>query len=146
MSKSLRWTGLAFFGAVLVAYGARGDDAPKVSGDLKKMQGTWVNAAEGEAELRWVFNGTTVKSTVNGVEYTSTITVAEKAEPLPTIDFAVTDGPEEFKGKKTLGIYKIDGDKLTICVAMPDTGKRPSELKAVQDEAFLFELKRDKDK
>ena len=70
-----------------------GDDAKKVDGDLKKMQGT--RQRRGGAELKWVFDGDVLKSTVNGTEYTSKLEVEAKGEPHPTIDFTITDGPKD---------------------------------------------------
>lgn len=146
MATWKRWTGLALF--VLAATGSAvfGDDKAKVSGDLKSVQGTWVNATESSHEVRWVFEGETMKATVNGTDHTTKVELDPKGNPHPTINLEITEGPDEVKGKKALGIYKLDGDKLTVCVGMPGIDKRPSDFKAVEDEAFLFELKRDKDK
>lgn len=144
MATRTKWGALALLAAVVWGTGTRGDDAKKVDGDLRKMQGTWVNAAEGGAELKWVFDGDILKSTVNGTEYTSKLEVDGKGDPHPTIDFTITDGPEDAKGKKAKGIYKLDGDKLCVCVGTPGQDTRPSDLKAVEDQAFLFDLKRDK--
>jgi uncharacterized protein (TIGR03067 family) len=44
-----------------------------------------------------------------------------------TIDFDIKKGPEE--GKKQLGLYMIDGDKLTMVVAQPGATERPKSLK-----------------
>jgi uncharacterized protein (TIGR03067 family) len=143
MTTWTRWAGLGLLAVAVAGPGVRGDDA-KVSGDLKKMQGTWVNASDESGETRWVFDGETMKSTHNGHEHVTKVTVDPKANPHPSIDFAITDGPEDLKGKTSLGIYKLDGDRLTVCVAMPGLNTRPSEFKRVEDEAFLFELKREK--
>ena len=58
-------------------------------------------------------------------------------------DFVQENGPEDAKGKMSKAIYKLDGEKLTICVSAP--GKdRPKELMQVEDEAYLFTLKKQK--
>jgi len=44
-----------------------------------------------------------------------------------TIDYEILEG--ETKGKKVLGIYEIDGDKLKFCFATPDKD-RPSDFTA----------------
>lgn len=138
---------LALMAVVAAGSNVSGDDKAKVSGDLKKLQGAWVTAADGSAhEARWVFDGDTMKATVNGMEHTTKVVVEPKAEPHPTIDLEITEGPDEVKGKKSLGIYKLDGDKLTVCVGMPGLDKRPADFKTVEDEAFMFELKRDNEK
>ena len=60
-----------------------------------------------------------------------------------TIDLFIEEGPEDSKGKTSKGLYKIDGEKLTICVSVP--GKdRPKEFVQVEDEAYLFEMKKQK--
>lgn len=137
---------LALMAVVATGPTVSGDDKEKVSGDLKKLQGTWVNAAEGGQEVRWAFDGDKMKASVHGVDHSTKVVVEPKAEPHPTIDIEIVEGPDEVKGKKSLGIYKLDGDKLTVCVGMPGTDKRPAEFKGVEDEAFMFELKRDKEK
>ena len=63
----------------------------------------------------------------------------------PPSTWSIDDGPEEAKGKTSKGIYKLDGEKLTICVSVP--GKdRPKDFAQVDDEAYLFELKKEKKK
>jgi uncharacterized protein (TIGR03067 family) len=44
-----------------------------------------------------------------------------------TIDYEIVEG--ETKGKKVLGIYEIDGDKVRFCFSTPDKD-RPSEFTA----------------
>jgi uncharacterized protein (TIGR03067 family) len=120
---------------------ARGEDAKDV---LKKLQGAWVYTnAQGE-ESRWVFEGDTLKSTVNGNEYVSTITLDPKAKPLATADFKITQAPDDSAGQTALGIYRLEGDHFTLCVSMPGRDTRPTEFKRVEDETILFELKRAK--
>jgi uncharacterized protein (TIGR03067 family) len=128
--------------ACVFVSGLRADDA-KVTGDLKKMQGTWVTTG-GDPGAKWVIDGDTLKATVNETEYVCSIKLDPKAEPLPTIDLLVKDGLDDLKGKTSLGVYKIDGDKLTVCVTHPGAETRPTELKAVEEQSFLFEMKKEK--
>ena len=44
-----------------------------------------------------------------------------------TIDFDIKKGQGE--GKKQLGIFQIDGDKLTLVVAVPGSPDRPKSIK-----------------
>ena len=97
--------------AVVLVAGARGDEA-KVSGDLKALQGAWVSAPGSDPSSRWEFNGESMRSTVNDTDYATKVVLEPKANPQPAIDFTVTDGPEELKGKTAKGIYKIDGEPL----------------------------------
>jgi len=127
--------------AALLAPGLRADDA-KVSGDLKKMQGTWVNAGSEGPEARWVIEGETLKATVNGQDYNCTLSLDPKAEPHPTADLTIKEGPGDAVGKSSKAIYKFDGDKLVFCVTSPGGETRPAEFKTVEDQAYLFELKK----
>jgi len=134
------WAGLSLGEGKALALG---DDKPQ-SELLKPFQGTWATA-EGEGlDAKWTFDGEKVKATVNGMEYTCKVTkIDADAKPLATIDLLIEDGPEDAKGKMSKGLYKLDGEKLTICVSAP--GKdRPKELAQVEDEAYLFPLKKQK--
>jgi uncharacterized protein (TIGR03067 family) len=145
MTRRLRWVGLAL--ATVLASGlatgtntaVRADDPEAVSGDLKSLQGKWTTENE---ESTWEFDGEKMKATVNGQDYRCKVTLNPKATPYPTLDFAITEGPGDTQGLMALGIYKLEGDSLTICVAIPGNNPRPTELKAVEDESHLFKLKR----
>jgi len=41
------------------------------------------------------------------------------ADPDATIDLAIEEGPEDSKGKTSKALYKLKGDKLTLCVSLP---------------------------
>jgi uncharacterized protein (TIGR03067 family) len=58
-----------------------------------------------------------------------------------TIDFTPEDGPA--KGKTLLGIYKVDGDKLTLCFTSPG-GERPKEFKSGERSTVLATYERKK--
>ncbi len=133
--------------AVLAAFTAPGlvtADDEKVTGDLKKMQGTWVNAGDDGIDHHWVIKGDTVKVSANGLEYTCTIAVDDRANPLPTADFTIKLGPDDSAGKTARGIYKFDGDRLIFCVALPSADGRPDEFKTVEKESYLIQLKPEK--
>lgn len=131
------------FGLALAAGSLVRSDEAKVSGDLKKMQGTWILKA-GDNDLPWVFEGETMKAKLGDQDYVAKVTVNEKASPHPSIDFEIVEGPEDAKGKIAKGIYKLEDDALTLCVALPDTDSRPNEFKGLQNETMLFPLKREK--
>ena len=145
MRTSMRLLGLALAAALLTGPAVRGDDEKAAaSGDLKKLQGTWVSTADNAQESRWVFEGKKSTTTAGGREYVCEVKVDPKATPHPTIDFLVTEGEDDSKGKTSRGIYKLEGDKLTICVTIPGQGSRPAEFEAVEGESHLFDLKREK--
>jgi uncharacterized protein (TIGR03067 family) len=54
-----------------------------------------------------------------------------------TIDFDIKKGPDE--GKKQLGVYKLDGDKLTFVVSAAGSTDRPKSL-TVEKGSELFEF------
>ena len=114
----------------------KADDA-KVSGDLKKFQGTWATPTGAEVSGRWTFEGATLKAKVNDADYTCAITLDSKAAPA-TIDLAVKEGVGA--GELSKGIYKFDGDTLVLCVAKPGDPARPTEFKEVEDQSYLFTL------
>jgi uncharacterized protein (TIGR03067 family) len=122
----------------------RADDA-KVTGDLKKMQGTWSSPGEGDVpKTTWVIDGENLKADVDGQAYTCTIKLDPKAEPIPTIDILVKDGPGDSAGKTSKGIYKFDDEMLVLCVTHPGGDTRPTEFKRGEDESFVFSLKKAK--
>jgi uncharacterized protein (TIGR03067 family) len=122
---------------------ARGDEKAQ-SELLKPFQGTWASSGEG-IEATWTFDGEKIKANVAGMEYSCKGKIDKEAKPFSTIDLVIEDGPEEAKGKTSKGIYKLDGEKLTLCVSAP--GKdRPKEFAQTDDESYLFELKKEKKK
>jgi uncharacterized protein (TIGR03067 family) len=108
--------------------------------ELKKFQGKWtvVSASHEDKEvdadavkhITVVFEGTkiTVKfkdKEGKDVVVSSTITKLDASKTPAQIDALVKDGPD--KGKTGKGLYKFDGEKLTIARVEPGK-ERPAEL------------------
>ena len=139
MKRAIPWAAPVF--ALLALSAVRADDA-KVTGDLKKLQGTWVSASAEGPDIRWEFEGEKLKAKVGDNEYVCSVKLDEKATPHPTADLTIKEGPGDAVGKTSKAIYKFDGDKVVFCVTTPGNDNRPTEFKASPDESHLFELKK----
>jgi uncharacterized protein (TIGR03067 family) len=117
------------------------DDAPSAA--VKALEGTWVTAETDALDAKWVFKGDLLETTVNGTEYKGKVKAVDTAKPHATLDIELTDGPEDTKGKTAKGLYKLDGEKLVVVVSVPGRD-RPKDFEPVQDEVYLFELKKQK--
>jgi uncharacterized protein (TIGR03067 family) len=123
--------------------GLRGDDPKEIIGDLKLMQGTWSFKPADDVDVTWSLAGEILKATAQGQEYVCKVTLNPKVSPR-TIDFFITQGPNEVVGRTAFGIYKIENDTVTFCVARPADDHRPTEFREVEDEQYLFVMKRTK--
>jgi uncharacterized protein (TIGR03067 family) len=130
------------------------DDVRK---ELKALQGKWKavalevggNALPKEAVPDFTYiigaDGKATGKTAKN-EYAATMTVNPKKDP-KTIDNVHESGAQ--KGKKQYGVYKLEGDKLTVCMTPPGRaeGDRPKDFatKDTTNVVFVFErLKEDK--
>jgi uncharacterized protein (TIGR03067 family) len=116
-----------------------GPDAAKQ--DLETQQGVWavVSSRRGGSDadtnivatIRRAVEGDHVVWTRSGKRFAGTTIVLDpKAKPA-AIDVIPDGGPS--RGERVLGIYKLEGDELTICMA--DAGKpRPVKFSAENDE------------
>jgi uncharacterized protein (TIGR03067 family) len=119
------------------------DDDKAQTEALKALEGTWVTKENEGIDAKFTFAGATMKANVNGMEYACKVKPDPAAKPNATAEFLIDEGPEDAKGKTSKVIYKLDGDKLTMCVSHP--GKdRPKNFEPVPDESVLFELKKQK--
>jgi uncharacterized protein (TIGR03067 family) len=132
--------GLTLVAVALIGTGAAARDDDEAKDPLRRMQGEWTFTTPDGDPGKFTFKDDTVRAEVHDQTYVSKVTLNTKAEPHPTIDFAITEGPGDAAGRTVLGIYKFDGDrKLTICAAIPDQ-PRPAEFKADTEGLMLFEL------
>ena len=146
MTRATRRMGLIVISRAALALASvrlSADDA-KVSGDLQKLQGTWVRAGEDGPELKWVFKGETLDASVGDMDYKCKVVLDSKATPHPTIDLTVQEGPADAQGKVSKGIYKLTDKKLVLCVTHPGADTRPTKFESVDGESFVFEMKPEK--
>jgi uncharacterized protein (TIGR03067 family) len=134
----------------VLATAARGEDVA-AKGDL---QGTWTCtsgvidgkplAEETAKRLRLTLTADRYK-TERGDEvlFDSTYTIDAAKNP-KQIDMIGTEG--ELKGRPALGIYRLEGDMLTICYVMPG-GQRPAAFESKpQSGVYVVVWKREEKK
>jgi uncharacterized protein (TIGR03067 family) len=113
--------------------------------DLKKLEGDWIFSSWDHAGQPLPAEAReTAKLTVKGDKYTfhfndlteeGTIKLDPGKKPA-TIDLAITEG--EDKGKTQVGIYKIDGDTITVCLAAPGAKDRPIDFKSTEENGHIL--------
>jgi uncharacterized protein (TIGR03067 family) len=127
---------IAVVGTLSVAQISFGEDPQS---DFAKMQGTWRGTSQVGAALNLTIDGNTFKTLVKmkssargkGGSYTVEhfFTIDETSNP-KEIDFHVTE--ENGEEKLVKAIYKLKGDKLTVC--MDQSGKkRPTKFDGSND-------------
>ncbi len=122
-----------------------------IAGDLGKFQGSW-NAKGGANDdvkitLTIKVNAITahwVEGNGDDLELKGELRVNDQANPR-TVDFFHFKKGDGEEVQDSLGIYTIEGDKITICIGGPG-GERPTEFKAGTDgppTLFVFTRKKD---
>jgi uncharacterized protein (TIGR03067 family) len=131
---------------VALSFVARGvaDDKAEPSGDLKAMQGSWDYTTGDGGKGTWVFENDKLTLTLPSRKYVMKIKLDENAKPNKAVDFSIEEGPDESAGKKTLGIYQIDGDSLTICIGGAEETERPDKFETEFPRRFVFKMSRTK--
>ncbi len=119
----------------------------QAAGDLESLQGTWKTTSGRAPELSLILTikDDTVKLafTVPGGETTTLdgkLKLDDQASP-KTIDWIEFKRPDGSPAAANLGIYKLEGNKLTVLNGGPD-GSRPTEFPAIElgvSNYFMFE-------
>ena len=145
-----RTIALLFFLTTLVVLLA--DTADITKQELKALEGTWkavaMEAGGKSFPKESVINFTFIV-TANGKatgksaqeEYQATITVDPKKSPR-TIDNLHETGMQ--KGKKQYGLYKLEGDKWTVCMTRPGgtENDRPKDFNTANTANVVFVFER----
>ena len=130
--KTGRWRSLPSVSAL----GGRSLRVPP-SADLEKQQGTWTAISfrrDGQETPKEIVR--TITRTVegdhvvwkrNGKSFAGTALALDPHQDPRAIDVIADGGPT--RGKRVLGIYKLENDRLTLCMADADQ-PRPREFKA----------------
>jgi uncharacterized protein (TIGR03067 family) len=110
--------------------------AATTGGDLAKMQGRWTAKVgpNKNATLTITIKGTSIQFVIPTADGTprepkGEIKIDENAKPQKTLDWLNLSGASGQTAPPILGIYKFDGDTLTICSGGLG-GDRPTEFKA----------------
>jgi uncharacterized protein (TIGR03067 family) len=129
--EPMKYALLVVIAVVISAAAGLGQDS---ADDLKKMAGTWkttLHEADGKTATKDEIEKTQGKLVVKADKYD--VFFGDKAIDEGTIKLDASKKPRQIdaitkKGGTMKGIYKIDGDKMTVCFAQP--GKdRPTEFK-----------------
>lgn len=122
-------------------------DNEAAKADLAKLQGEWAmvaGTADGQAmpdallaTARRVCKDDETSVTVGGQLIMKAKFALDPTQMPKTIDYDVTDGPT--KGKKHLGIYEFDGEKLKFCFGSPDA-PRPTTFASQPGDGRTFSI------
>jgi uncharacterized protein (TIGR03067 family) len=101
---------------------------PAARTGLPKLEGAWqavsyaldgkTAPAEDLKKIQLIIDGQgNTKAQIEGKTFIASTIKTDPGKSPRTMDITFTEGPD--KGKTSLGIYKVEGDVLTICRAAP---------------------------
>jgi len=67
-----------------------------------------------------------------------------RSKPHAAVTIEIKEGPGEYVGRTVKGVYKLDGDKLVVNVAVPGRD-RPADFTPDGEDVILFEMTRQPD-
>jgi uncharacterized protein (TIGR03067 family) len=101
----------------------------EINEKVTELEGTWIGTETGGRDGQWIIIVTEDRIDVNGPgkeDYKGTFTLNTNVSP-NQMDFAITEcSMDEYVGTTALGIYKVEGDKLTMAATEPGTTIRPA--------------------
>jgi uncharacterized protein (TIGR03067 family) len=128
---------------VLCAIGFVGADDPKK--ETTTLKGKWkvVSLTHGGKpapeellkDFKCTFEEKTYTDTINGEVGQEGEYKFDDSKSPKTIDFDIKKGHNE--GKKQVGIYKIEDEKLTLVMAEPDATDRPTSFKLEEGSSLI---------
>jgi uncharacterized protein (TIGR03067 family) len=124
--------------AILLAGSVQGGDAKKAEAAL---QGTWTGSHE-DKKVEVKFDGGKFVVKLGDAVYKGTFKVDAAKKP-GHIDMSVKEG-EKYVGMVALGIYKLEGAKLTWRTSEPGREQRPEDFTSPVEGTMLLVLERGK--
>ncbi len=122
-------------------------DTAQMTDNKGELDGTWVGTAADEYD-QWTFIISEGKVEVKAPQseyYSGTVKLNTKANP-KQVDFKIDRcSVPQYIGETALGIYKLEGDKLTLTVSEPGSMSRPYYLES-SGETKIFSLTRKQEK
>jgi uncharacterized protein (TIGR03067 family) len=134
---------LVTFALLVGTVAMAGDKA--VKDELKRQEGTWSVTSsiyDGQSastdlvrSIKRIVEGDHAVWERDGKRFAGTMIDVDPARDPKTID-VIPDGGRN-RGERVLGIYKVDGDKLTICMAEPSK-PRPKAFQADKGSGYTL--------
>jgi len=94
-----------------------------------ELDGTWVGTADGDYSGQWTFVISKGKVEIKGPDsifYSGTVALNTKTNPRQA-DFKINSCSQwDYVGETSLGIYKLNGNKLTLVASEPGSMSRPA--------------------
>jgi len=124
------------------AFKRQKEDAAQKSEMGTELEGTWVGTDAAGYGAEWTFIISKDKVEVKSPEadfYSGTVTLNTKTNP-KQVEFKIEKcSLPEYVGETSLGIYKLDGNKLTLATTEPGSINRPAFFDS-GGEVMLFSL------